>query len=197
MTTPPAAAKIAPKFTLGQQVWRPTFESSEKWIECPDCGGTGRLRVTFHDETTVSIDCQNCSVGYDPPTGKVRIYERKPEAYMGTVSGIEMEPDKVTYKIYSGGHGSYWLVSEDDLSTDRDEALAKAQVRADEAAAEELARIARKEKDTRTWAWNASYHRKAIKEAQRNLDYHTRKLAAANLKVRDEKRPAVEKTDVV
>lgn len=177
---------MTPKFQIGDQVWRPTFESSVEWVTCPDCGGTGRLRVTFHDETTVSIDCQNCSVGYDPPTGKVKVYVRRPEAHQGVISGIEVEPDKVTYRLGRGLHSS-WLVEEDALSIDHDGAFEKAVALAREADETERRRILEKEKPARTWAWNARYHRRCIKDAQRNLDYHTRKLAAANLKVRADK----------
>lgn len=176
------------KFKIGDRVYRPTFENHETSVECPDCGGTGRLRVTFHDETTVSIGCQNCSVGYDPPTGRVKCYDRTPEAHLATISGVEMDAGKIEYKLYAGPH-AYWRVEESELSTDYAEAMTKAQAMADKWTADERAHIFRKERDTRTWAWNASYHRKAIKEAERQIDYHTRKLAAASLKVREEKRP--------
>lgn len=176
---------MTPKFKLGDQVWRPTFQSRAAWITCPDCGGTGRLRVTFHDETTVSIECQNCAKGFEPPTGKVHIYERTPEAHMATVSGMEIEAGKITYRL-STALGNGYIVEEDSLATDHAEALVKARAIADEAAAEELRRIHRKEKDTRTWAWNASYHRKEIKRAERQIIYHTAKLNAANLKAREE-----------
>jgi hypothetical protein len=178
---------MATKYSIGDVVWRPTFENEQEWVECPDCGGTGRLRVTFHDDTTVSIECRNCSRGYDPPTGKVSRYVRHPEAHQGVISGIEITGAGVEYRLRQGEHSS-WICKESDLSDTHEEAMVKAQALADEASAEENRRIYRKEKDTRTWAWNASYHRGRIKDAQRNLEYHTKKLAAANLKVRDEKK---------
>jgi hypothetical protein len=41
-----------------------------------------------------------------------------------------------------------------------------------------------KTKDHRSWAWNASYHRRNIKDLERQLEYHRSKLAvcAANAK---------------
>jgi hypothetical protein len=180
---------VATKFNIGDAVWRPTFDNEQEWIECPDCGGTGRLRVTFHDDTTVSIECANCARGYEPPTGKVSRYVRHPEAHQGMISGIEINSEGVEYRFRQGEHSS-WMCKEEDLSDTHEEAMVKAQAMAEEAAAEENRRIFRKEKDTRTWAWNASYHRKCIKEAQRNFEYHTRKLDAANLKVPKEKSDA-------
>jgi len=49
----------------------------------------------------------------------------------------------------------------------------------------EREKIATKEKDTRTWAWNASYHRRQIKDAKRQLEYHTAKLNVASLKAKE------------
>lgn len=66
-----------PKFKIGDTVWHATFGMTETWVTCPDCGGTGRLRVTFHDETQVSIECNRCGPGYEPPTGRIKCWDRK------------------------------------------------------------------------------------------------------------------------
>jgi len=180
---------MATKYNIGDVVWRPTFDSEQEWVECPECGGTGRLRVTFHDETTVSIECANCSRGYGPPTGKVSRYRRHPEAHRGVISEMRVSATDTEYYVMSPTGGT-WLCREENLSRNHDDAMVMAQALADEVSAEELRRIYRKEKDTRSWAWNASYHRKCIKDAQRNLEYHTKKLNAANLKVPAEKTAA-------
>jgi hypothetical protein len=71
---------------------------------------------------------------------------------------------------------------------------AEARVRADqmalEADEEERAKISKKEKDQRSWAWNASYHRKQIKEHERQLGYHRAKLAHAAIKAKEPKEAA-------
>jgi hypothetical protein len=65
--------------------------------------------------------------------------------------------------------------------------MAGALLKARKADQEEREKIGAKEKPTRTWAWNASYHRKEIKRCKESIEYHERKLAAANLKARSEK----------
>ena len=40
-----------------------------------------------------------------------------------------------------------------------------------------------KEQQHRSWAWNATYHRKCLKEALRQVEYHTAKLNVAETKV--------------
>jgi len=172
------------KYEIGQQVWRATCDTHQLSLTCPDCGGTGRLRVILHDETQVSIDCANCAPGYDPPTGKVKYWAREARAVLGTISGVEIEGEKATWKM-AAGENSYWRVEESNLFDTQEAALAKAEADCAAQNAADETRILTKEKDTRSWAWNASYHRKRIKEAQRDLEYHTKKLNVAAIKAKE------------
>lgn len=103
------------EFKIGDQVWLARFEGVVSSVECPACGGTGRLRVTFHDETQVSIDCANCARGYEPPTGRVTVHERKAIAYPCVVTGMEITAEGTEYHL-SGGAG-YHFRSRDVFST--------------------------------------------------------------------------------
>lgn len=177
---------MSTKFQIGDVVWRPHFDASENYVECPDCGGTGRIRVIFHDETIVSIDCGECAVGYNPPTGRVKVYDRVARAELTIVTGLEIKPDGVTYHL--GGNGSWYRTApEDEVCATEEEALAKAAEIAAKFDADERAKIQTKDHPTHTWAWNASYHRKMVKQAQRDLEYHTKKLNAANLKAKTDR----------
>lgn len=66
-----------------------------------------------------------------------------------------------------------------------EEAQAAAAAMAVQWDADERAKIATKERDTRTWAWNASWHRGRIKDLERELAYHTSKLAVAAIKAKE------------
>jgi hypothetical protein len=180
------------RFEVGQQIWIGDFSPLAPCHEtCPDCGGTGRLRVTFHDETQVSIACQNCAAGYDPPTGFVIVYRNSATARLATICGFENALGKTRWHV--DGHDSgYRLVDDSDAFDTEDEAIAFAKRRAAEWEEEQRARIFKKEKDTRSWAWNASYHRRQIKEAEKNVAYHTAKLTAANLKAKSDSPPTGE-----
>jgi hypothetical protein len=65
------------------------------------------------------------------------------------------------------------------------EALEYAKALRDAHEADERRRILAKEKDTRSWAWNATYHRKRIKEAEKQIAYHRSKLEVAALKSKE------------
>jgi hypothetical protein len=187
-----------PTYEIGQEIYWASFSSyAEDYVTCPDCGGSARLRVTFHDETMVSIPCANCARGYEQPTGRIIVHCRKGKVTRGTISGMVIREGEVEY------HGQCYCTADDGrLYTTTNHikendvflAEADAQARADQMAseydAEERAKIFKKEKDQRSWAWNASYHRKQIKDAQRNLEYHTKKLAVAAIKAKENKENA-------
>jgi ribosomal protein S27E len=170
------------RFEIGQTVWTAHWDASENYVTCPDCGGTGRLRVTFHDETQVSIDCQNCGPGYNPPTGRIKVYDRKPRAQCTVITGVDICGKETRWRILDS-----YIVDDDKVFTDEASALAKANEIAAEADAAERKKVFQKEKDGRTWSWNAVYHRRCIKEAQRQIEYHSAKLAVAAIKAKETK----------
>jgi len=170
------------KFQIGDELWYAAWEVTSNYVTCPDCGGTGRIRVIHHDDTEMSIECAGCSAGYEPPKGYVTVYDRKALAYPVTITGVEIRDGKAQWRS-----DRHYIPEEGDLYRSEAEAIAGAQVKAAKADREERERIAKKEKPTRTWSWNAHYHRKEIKRAQQSIEYHTKKLAAANLKARVEK----------
>jgi hypothetical protein len=73
---------------------------------------------------------------------------------------------------------------EKDLFETEAEAMVAAEAMAAEYDEEERKKILTREKDGKSWAWNATYHRRCIKQAEKDLDYHTRKLKVANLKAK-------------
>ena len=171
---------MTPKYQIGEGVWFATFNSVEASVECPDCGGTGRLRVTFHDETMVSVECTRCQVGYNPPTGRIQCYDRVGAIDYAVITGISVESDGIRYDMPGAYH-----MAETEVFRDPAEARIAADNLAREYDERERAAIANKEKDTRSWAWHARYHRDEIKEARRRIAYHEAKLAVAAIKAKE------------
>lgn len=173
------------RFEVGQQIWIGEFSPlAPDYETCPDCGGTGSLRVTFHDDTQVSIECRNCAAGYDPPTGKIIVYRHQGGARLATVCGFENAHGATRWHV-DGSDCSYRLIDDDQAFEAEADALAWAKAREGKYEEEQRGKIFSKEKDTRTWAWNASYHRNIIKRAQKDIEYHTAKLNAAKIKAKE------------
>ena len=168
------------KYEIGQEVWWARFDTTETSIECPDCAGAGHIRCIMGNGQEVTVDCQNCQVGYETfSRGRIRTHERTPRAEKTKITGIDVTPTKTEYRVPAS-----YIVQEDRLWETEEAALEMAQILADEASHQELKQIARKEKDTKSWSWNATYHRRCISRAQKDIEYHTRKLDVAGEKAK-------------
>lgn len=169
------------QFSIGDTVFIARVNSTEKWIACPDCFGKRYLTVILGDESQVTIDCACCARGYEPSKGIVlSYYYNSPQAEEVVVCDIELREGKIRYN---------WSDEEDVFATE-EEALARSVAKAADLEIEEQRRIHKKEKDTRTWSWNATYHRQQIRHAEKELAYHKSKLEAAKFHVKEEKEAA-------
>ncbi len=167
-----------PKFHINQTVLAASCGNAAKtFIECPECNGDKFVTVQAGRNPAVTVDCENCRVAYGEfSAGVVTVYTVKAEVITLTITCIEIRSDDtVEYRSTRG------IFQESQLFHGFDRALAEAAAERlmNEHNAAELKRVERKEKPDRTWSWNASYHRKAIKEATRQLAYHTKKLEVA------------------
>lgn len=175
-------------FNIGDQVWRATWDAEKTYVTCPDCGGTKHIRCILHDGSEVTIPCEGCSSGYNPPSGMVHYYKGTARAEPGTVSGVRVEAvrgEQITEYVVEGVY-THHTKAEDVFAT-MQEALVRAEARVRENEAEELARISRKDKPTKTWAWHVHYYRKQIRDAEKNIHYYTAKLNAATPHLKEEK----------
>lgn len=170
------------KYKIGDFVWQASFETTEKWIPCPTCAGKKFITVILGDDYKVTIDCGTCSLGYEAPSGRIKEYEPQAKVCKVEITGVEERlkdgvPKSQYY--YGGTEGSCYVCDEEALADTKEEAEAIAAKLGAEYCAEENRRIHLKEKDTRSWAWNAHYHRQKIKQLGKELVYHRKKLDAA------------------
>lgn len=179
-------------FNIGDSVFCATSGTTQIWIECPECLGSGRLRVIIGTGEEFSIGCTCCERGYEGSPGRISTYDYQAKTESHTITGIEVQQHegklKTTYRTYN-----YYL-DEANVFATKDEAIARAQQLAQEHAENEQRQLKCKEKDTRSWAWNVTYHRRCIKEAHRQIAYHTSKLHAAPHTTKASKQPLVETT---
>ena len=174
------------RFNIGEVVYHASYDTSARSVECPHCLGTGRARIIFADETEVSIGCGNCALGYDLPSGKVTIWDAHAAVRARIISGFEQDHEKTQWKL-EDVKGYCWTANDEDIFSTREAAEARATVLAAEATKWNEAKVYKKEKDTRSWAWNASYHRKEIERAKEQIEYHEKKLRVACLKAKEQK----------
>jgi hypothetical protein len=167
---------------IGDTAWHAEHNSIEKQRTCPDCFGKKKLTVILGDDSRVEIDCTGCVRGYDPPRGYVTYHEYSPAVHPVVIDRVEESSDGITY----GFNGCYRTK---ELFLARDVAEARAKTLAEEYNEGELKRFQKKEKDSHTWAWHVTYHRRCIKQAEKDLEYHSAKLGIAQKKAKEDKWP--------
>ena len=175
-------------FKIGDKVWYASFERREKRIVCEDCYGDKYITVIMGDSSKVTIQCAGCQSGIEPSRGWNLIYEYEAKSQLTTINRIEIKKESIEYYTDYG-------CGENRVFATKEEADEKATELGRDYYAEQINRIKNlKEHNKRTWSWNAHYHRRQIKEAQRNLEYHTAKLNVAKIKAKeDEDLPIAER----
>lgn len=189
---------IAPKFKLGDTVFMARYERAEKTIICPDCLGSARVKVTLGTGEEIMIECGGCDPGgYQGSTGRIKQYDYTSWIASHTVTGINLKRDDVEYQLdrfgdccsYATGteRGNYPVFATEE------EAKARGEEMRIKHEAEENKLLLAKTKNHRTWAWNASYHRKEIKRAERELEYHRSKVEICKSHIKEDKNDLVDK----
>ena len=165
------------KFNIGDSVFKGEYGKVETHVSCPDCGGTRHVTVVLHDQTEIQIECGGCDPGgYRGPTGTVTQYVFTTIAKPFTVTGFTIREGSVEYELNNYGGGFYYTAKEGELFSNSSDAMSAAETQRIEHEAEENKRLMAKTKDAKSWAWNATYHRKCIKDHERQLEYHRSKV---------------------
>lgn len=173
-------------FEIGDEVWLASFDSVEKTKPCPDCCGEKHLTVILGDKSQVEIPCATCSAGYEPSVGYVVYREYTPQTELIKICGIETKIEREGLKTQYYFE-SCRFVDSDFVFSRREEALVKAEKLKEKHNQEEQDRFKRKESTNHTWAWNVTYHRRCIKRAEKDLEYHKSKLQVAQSHAKVEK----------
>lgn len=180
------------KFNIGDTIWRARAGPEQTWIECPDCRGKKQLRVILGDDSEVAISCTCCQYGWEGSRGSISTYVYRASVESAVVCGMEQRPRdgvmEVTYMVNMSPEGSAWQnINEQDAFATQEDARRRADVLVAEHAEAQRLEIIRKTKGHKSWAWNATYHRRELKRAQEQIEYHTKKLTISVENSREEK----------
>ena len=170
-----------PKFGLGDNVFRASYDKQEKYVQCPDCFGKRVLRVELGNGEVVAIDCTGCSSGYESPSGVIKQYDFTVNCDKFSITGISTSPERIEYDLNNYG-GSYYTSNEGDLFLTKEEALANGELKKKAHEDEENRRFMAKTKDHRKWSWHVTHHRSGAKRAKEEMERHLAKLDIAKLK---------------
>ena len=199
---PPASIKPGPHpvnrqkengdmFKINDEVYHAQYDRKQRYIVCPDCMGKRFLTVIMGDDSRVTIDCVGCTRGaYEGPHGNIETWDYEATVTKRKITGMEVNLQKTEYKshIFCDENGSsYFTLKSEDMFSTEAEATVRAKELKAEAEKEEAKRLTQKHDRNRSWAWNASYHRKGVRDAERNLAHHTAQLTRASVHVKEDK----------
>lgn len=169
------------KFNLGETVWMAQNVQIEKRVVCPECCGKKYVTVIFGDDSKATIHCTTCAYGYEPPNGYITLYEYKENSISTKITKIAIDLKEIHYSTDSG-----YYVEESHLFTNKEDADKKAKELSFYFEKEEAKKLLFKDKINKTWAQNACYHKKEIRQLEKSLVYHKAKLDVAKEKSKDE-----------
>lgn len=170
-------------FNIGDKAFMATYGRNEKFVTCPDCLGSKRVKVVLGDGTEILIECGGCDPGgYQSSTGAIRQYDYSVDVVQRTVTGINTTANSIAYELDNFGNCSYYTGTDETVFRTEEEAKAYGEKMKIDYEAEENKRLMAKTKDHRSWAWNATYHRACIKDLERQLAHHREKVKICDKK---------------
>lgn len=180
---------MTPIFQIGDEVFVARAGNSLKRIVCPDCCGKKFLTVILGDDSQVTIDCAACTHSFEYSRGYIETYEWSEKADRRIVMGVRNEITDEGHKVEYVFEQGYYARHEDVFRTEV-EALERAKHHTKVQEEDEAKSIQRKTKDYRSWAWNASYHRREIKDMERRIAHHKARLDVASSHAKEERKGA-------
>jgi hypothetical protein len=174
-------------FKIGDTVFQSEYSRQEKFVTCPDCLGTKRIKVVLGDGTEISIECVGCNPGgYNPPMGLIRQYEYGVEVKKRQVTGVKETLTEIEYEL-DKFNSCYRRGTNNDTFATEEEAIAHGESEKKIHEDKENKRMMAKTKDARSWAWNATYHRNQIRHLEKELEYQRAKAVICKAHVRESK----------
>lgn len=174
-------------YKIGDKVWYASRGSTQEKVVCPECFGKKYLTVILGDDSKVTIDCAGCASGYDPPKGYITHYKQHASVSEVIIDEIQINRSHTEYKIYRE-NGCHSIAKDGDVFSSKKEAEIRAKKLVEEWNKEQIGKIHRKEKNSRTWSWHVHYYRKQIREAEKKIKYAKERLDAARVRARQSKR---------
>ena len=165
------------QFNIGDTVYQASAGQEPIWVTCPECLGSGRLRVIMGDDSEVSIACVCCERGYEGSPGRIQTYRFMTRTTEHTVTGVEAQQRESGLRVrYSFG---CWSSEAENVFATREAALVHAAALVAEHEVEETKRLKYKEKQHKTWASNVAYWRSQIRRAKEDIARYEARLAVA------------------
>lgn len=160
---------------IGDKVWWATCGQKQITIDCPVCFRKKKVVLILGNGEQIETPCEYCVSGFEEPKGFTNEYQLVSEVKEIAITGKEVREDengrRIEYRFQN-----YCLDDTNIFNTKEDaENRVKELIKIHEDS--EVERNAYKKKKNQThFSWSVGYHRKRLKDAQREIDYNSRKI---------------------
>jgi hypothetical protein len=165
-----------PKFNIGDTAYYVFAGNFEKKVPCYVCNGKRFITVIDGYGEEFHPECEYCNDGLGTrPTGLSTEHE-----FQAIVDRIEIDSVSRNYE------GEFEYNHRKEVYATKEEAEEEGKRLVGEAArADSHKRNNLKDYSHKKWSWHVGYHKRNIKKAEKDLEYHTTKLSVAKMKSKD------------
>jgi hypothetical protein len=172
-------------YNVGDKVWWAKCGTEEVKNLCPVCYGKLEVILTLGNNEEVVIPCDYCGHGIDKPKGYVIEYEYIAEPTQVSITSVRSETgcqgEKREYN-----YGYYHLDNKDIFDTLEEASERCAEIVAQKTEDELKARHVKKVQ-YKSYSWNAGYHLRQIRDAERSISYHNQMVKICHERAREQK----------
>lgn len=172
-------------FAIGETVWHAGNRYIEEYPVCPDCAGQKYVTLKLGNGDEHTLDCRCCGIGYDPPTGRMKVNRFIYEPEEITLARVtHFDKDGVGYTNAPVEASSYSTYHSSSLFRDKLQCEAVCEkMRAEKAAQEEENALARAKSRGRDMAYSVSYWRSRAAQHKKDWEDAERRLNAAKARL--------------
>jgi hypothetical protein len=159
-------------YIVGQTYYRAQHQLEQVRVSCPICDGHKTVEVILGSGEHLIVPCEGCGLGFEEARGYIEQHEYRPCAVPFMVASIEGYSHGNWTILSAGGDSSYG----DRLYGEEREALAASQKQADEQKEQNARSYSQTKASAKKLTWSIPYHRECIKNMERRIEYHKRKI---------------------
>lgn len=164
---------------IGDNVWTARLKHREFTETCPDCLGDKTVTLVLKNGESHQLECHTCNPGgYQPSRGYIVRSQYHLAAELRTIEAMEVSATKTNYRFYD------WS-SEVVFDTEAEALVEAEKIRTAKEDDDHQRFVWKKEDSRRTWAWNAAYYRRQIKDAKQTLAYAEARLGICKAKAKE------------
>lgn len=170
-------AATTPPVQIGAKVFVPrAWSYGDNRVPCPVCYGKLFVILELGNGERQAVECDGCGLGFEGAQGTINEPCAGSRVDAVTVTGFRLIGDQ--WRILAGDHGEIrWGV--EAFATEAEAEIERERLFAEEVktAADRAYSMAQHKRKRVTW--HVYYHRNGLKKAQKDVEYHTRKLSDA------------------